>query len=145
MIINSEMKIMLIIKEMYLWGKKRSSSSHMQCNSMHFWHPLGYVLSDWMAFKINFMHLCLNQLKWFKSVYCVNMKCCAVYHVHLIWSCPFLSSSGGLEELSVARRLPKAYSTGFIGCVKDMIVDGVQLHLVEDALNSPKILHCSAK
>uniref|UniRef100_A0A9J8CLT3 Agrin n=1 Tax=Cyprinus carpio carpio TaxID=630221 RepID=A0A9J8CLT3_CYPCA len=52
---------------------------------------------------------------------------------------------GGLEELSVARRLPKAYSTGFIGCVKDMIVDGVQLHLVEDALNSPKILHCSAK
>uniref|UniRef100_A0A8C2G6W3 Agrin n=1 Tax=Cyprinus carpio TaxID=7962 RepID=A0A8C2G6W3_CYPCA len=52
---------------------------------------------------------------------------------------------GGLEELSVARRLPKAYGTGFIGCVKDMIVDGVQLHLVEDALNSPKILHCSAK
>uniref|UniRef100_A0A673M1Y2 Agrin n=1 Tax=Sinocyclocheilus rhinocerous TaxID=307959 RepID=A0A673M1Y2_9TELE len=52
---------------------------------------------------------------------------------------------GGLEELSVARRLPKAYSTGFVGCVKDMIVDGVQLHLVEDALNSPKILHCSAK
>uniref|UniRef100_A0A8C1R3F5 Agrin n=1 Tax=Cyprinus carpio TaxID=7962 RepID=A0A8C1R3F5_CYPCA len=40
---------------------------------------------------------------------------------------------GGLEELSVARRLPKAYSTGFIGCVKDMIVDGVQLHLVEDS------------
>ncbi|XP_067228326.1 agrin isoform X1 [Chanodichthys erythropterus] len=52
---------------------------------------------------------------------------------------------GGLEELSVARRLPKAYSTGFIGCVKDVIVDGVELHLVEDALNSPKILHCSAK
>uniref|UniRef100_A0A671PS38 Agrin n=1 Tax=Sinocyclocheilus anshuiensis TaxID=1608454 RepID=A0A671PS38_9TELE len=52
---------------------------------------------------------------------------------------------GGLEELSVARRLHKAYSTGFVGCVKDMIVDGVQLHLVEDALNSPKILHCSAK
>uniref|UniRef100_A0A8B9H3K8 Agrin n=1 Tax=Astyanax mexicanus TaxID=7994 RepID=A0A8B9H3K8_ASTMX len=52
---------------------------------------------------------------------------------------------GGLEELSVARRLPKAYSTGFMGCVKDVIVDGVDLHLVEDALNSPKILHCSAK
>ncbi|XP_067302342.1 agrin isoform X3 [Pseudorasbora parva] len=52
---------------------------------------------------------------------------------------------GGLEELSVARRLPKAYSTGFVGCVKDVIVDGVELHLVEDALNSPKILHCSAK
>uniref|UniRef100_A0A8C1I0U8 Agrin n=1 Tax=Cyprinus carpio carpio TaxID=630221 RepID=A0A8C1I0U8_CYPCA len=52
---------------------------------------------------------------------------------------------GGLEELSVTRRLPKAYSTGFVGCVKDVIVDGVELHLVEDALNSPKILHCSAK
>ncbi|XP_031422229.1 agrin isoform X3 [Clupea harengus] len=52
---------------------------------------------------------------------------------------------GGLEELSAARRLPKAYSTGFVGCVKDVTVDGVELHLVEDALNSPKILHCSAK
>ncbi|XP_076133453.1 agrin [Alosa pseudoharengus] len=52
---------------------------------------------------------------------------------------------GGLEELAVARRLPKAYSTGFVGCVKDMTVDGVELHLVEDALNSPKILHCTAK
>ncbi|XP_056589728.1 agrin isoform X3 [Triplophysa dalaica] len=52
---------------------------------------------------------------------------------------------GGLEELTVARRLPKAYSTGFVGCVRDVIVDGVELHLVEDALNSPKILHCSAK
>ncbi|XP_047662867.1 agrin isoform X7 [Tachysurus fulvidraco] len=52
---------------------------------------------------------------------------------------------GGLEDMAVARRLPKAYSTGFVGCVKDVIVDGVDLHLVEDALNSPKILHCSAK
>ncbi|KAG7472748.1 hypothetical protein MATL_G00112170 [Megalops atlanticus] len=52
---------------------------------------------------------------------------------------------GGLEESSVARRLPKAYSTGFVGCVKDVTVDGVELHLVEDALNNPKILHCSAK
>ncbi|XP_055078833.1 agrin isoform X2 [Periophthalmus magnuspinnatus] len=51
---------------------------------------------------------------------------------------------GGLEELSVARRLPKAYSTGFVGCIKDVVVDGVELHLVEDALNSPQILHCSA-
>ncbi|XP_061592745.1 agrin-like [Cololabis saira] len=51
---------------------------------------------------------------------------------------------GGLEELSAARRLPKAYSTGFVGCIKDVVVDGVELHLVEDALNSPKILHCSA-
>ncbi|XP_067095244.1 LOW QUALITY PROTEIN: agrin-like [Osmerus mordax] len=51
---------------------------------------------------------------------------------------------GGLEELAVARRLPKAYSTGFVGCVKDVLVDGLELHLVEDALNSPKILHCSS-
>ncbi|XP_034733623.1 agrin isoform X4 [Etheostoma cragini] len=51
---------------------------------------------------------------------------------------------GGLEELAVARRLPKAYSTGFVGCIKDAVVDGVELHLVEDALNSPRILHCSA-
>uniref|UniRef100_A0A8C4HVF3 Agrin n=1 Tax=Dicentrarchus labrax TaxID=13489 RepID=A0A8C4HVF3_DICLA len=51
---------------------------------------------------------------------------------------------GGLEELAVARRLPKAYSTGFVGCIKDVVVDGVELHLVEDALNSPQILHCSA-
>lgn len=55
-----------------------------------------------------------------------------------------MSPSGGLEELVVARRLPKAYSTGFVGCIKDVVVDGVELHLVEDALNSPKILHCSA-
>ncbi|CAL8361994.1 unnamed protein product [Arctogadus glacialis] len=52
--------------------------------------------------------------------------------------------SRGLEELAVARRLPKAYSTGFMGCMKDVLVDGVELHLVEDALNSPQILHCSA-
>ncbi|KAM4572007.1 agrin isoform 3-T3 [Fundulus diaphanus] len=51
---------------------------------------------------------------------------------------------GGLEELAVARRLPKAYSTGFVGCIKDVVVDGMEVHLVEDALNSPKILHCSA-
>ncbi|KAG7276331.1 hypothetical protein CRUP_032386 [Coryphaenoides rupestris] len=37
--------------------------------------------------------------------------------------------SGGLEELAVARRLPKAYSTGFVGCMKDVLVDGVELHL----------------
>lgn len=53
-------------------------------------------------------------------------------------------SSGGLEELAVARRLPKAYSTGFVGCIKDVVVDGVELHLVEDALNGPQILQCSA-
>uniref|UniRef100_A0A4W5QM83 Agrin n=1 Tax=Hucho hucho TaxID=62062 RepID=A0A4W5QM83_9TELE len=33
---------------------------------------------------------------------------------------------GGLEELVVTRRLPKAYSTGFVGCVKDVVVDGME-------------------
>lgn len=40
--------------------------------------------------------------------------------------------------------MPKAYSTGFVGCIKDVVVDGMELHLVEDALNSPHILQCSA-
>nr|XP_014340062.1 PREDICTED: agrin [Latimeria chalumnae] len=52
---------------------------------------------------------------------------------------------GGIEKLSVAHKLPKAYSTGFVGCIKDVVVDRQELHLVEDALNNPTILHCSAK
>ncbi|XP_061458105.1 agrin isoform X2 [Rhineura floridana] len=52
---------------------------------------------------------------------------------------------GGLEKLSVAHKLPKAYSTGYIGCIRDVVVDRQELHLVEDALNNPTILHCSAK
>ncbi|XP_058858363.1 agrin isoform X6 [Acipenser ruthenus] len=52
---------------------------------------------------------------------------------------------GGLERLSVAHKLHKAYSTGFMGCMKEVIVDSQELHLVEDALNNPKILHCSSK
>uniref|UniRef100_A0A803TYX3 Agrin n=1 Tax=Anolis carolinensis TaxID=28377 RepID=A0A803TYX3_ANOCA len=52
---------------------------------------------------------------------------------------------GGLEKLSVAHKLPKAYSTGFIGCIRDVVVDRQELHLVEDALNNPTILQCSAK
>lgn len=67
---------------------------------------------------------------------CMYMCVCVFMSLH--------SSSGGLEVLGVARRLPKAYSTGFVGCIKDVVVDGVDVHLVEDALNSPKILHCSA-
>ena len=67
--------------------------------------------------------------------------CCRV--ITLLTSAS-VSPPGGLEELAVTRRLPKAYSTGFVGCVKDVVVDGVELHLVEDALNTPKILHCSA-
>ncbi|XP_074916320.1 agrin isoform X8 [Chelonoidis abingdonii] len=52
---------------------------------------------------------------------------------------------GGIEKLSVAHKLHKAYSTGFIGCIRDVIVDRQELHLVEDALNNQTILHCSAK
>uniref|UniRef100_A0A8D0BR09 Agrin n=1 Tax=Salvator merianae TaxID=96440 RepID=A0A8D0BR09_SALMN len=52
---------------------------------------------------------------------------------------------GGMEKLSVAYKLPKAYSTGYVGCIRDVVVDRQELHLVEDALNNPTILHCSAK
>lgn len=55
------------------------------------------------------------------------------------------SLTGGLEKLSVAHKLPKAYTTGYIGCIRDVVVDRQELHLVEDALNNPTILHCSAK
>ncbi|TRZ02482.1 hypothetical protein DNTS_030304 [Danionella cerebrum] len=55
------------------------------------------------------------------------------------------SSPLGATQLDTDGALWLAYSTGFIGCVRDVLVDGVELHLVEDALNSPKILHCSAK
>lgn len=75
------------------------------------------------------------------SVFKVSCFECESVCVLIPCVCP---SPGGLEELAVARRLPKAYSTGFMGCIKDVVVDGVDVHLVEDALNSPKILHCSA-
>ncbi|NXO13306.1 AGRIN protein, partial [Oriolus oriolus] len=52
---------------------------------------------------------------------------------------------GGLDKPSVPHRLPKAFSTGFIGCMRDVLVDRRELHLLEDALNRPRILHCSAK
>lgn len=74
----------------------------------------------------------------------MRVLCTALLLIHPFINLRLRLPSGGLEELAVARRLPKAYSTGFVGCVKDVVVDGVELHLVEDALNSPKILHCSA-
>ncbi|XP_050838696.1 agrin [Serinus canaria] len=52
---------------------------------------------------------------------------------------------GGLDKLSVPQRLPKAFSTGFVGCMRDVLVDRRELHLLEDALNQPRILHCSAQ
>ncbi|XP_056364427.1 agrin [Oenanthe melanoleuca] len=52
---------------------------------------------------------------------------------------------GGLDKPSVPPRLPKAFSTGFVGCMRDVRVDRRELHLAEDALNQPRILHCSSK
>ncbi|XP_068096834.1 agrin isoform X5 [Hyperolius riggenbachi] len=52
---------------------------------------------------------------------------------------------GGVEKLSVSYKLHKAYSTSFIGCIKDVLIDRKELHIVEDAVNSPPILYCSAK
>uniref|UniRef100_F7CAL5 Agrin n=1 Tax=Ornithorhynchus anatinus TaxID=9258 RepID=F7CAL5_ORNAN len=52
---------------------------------------------------------------------------------------------GGVEKLTVTHRLPKAYGTGYIGCIRDVLVDGRELHLVGDAVNKPTILQCSAK
>uniref|UniRef100_A0A8C5SXB1 Agrin n=1 Tax=Laticauda laticaudata TaxID=8630 RepID=A0A8C5SXB1_LATLA len=52
---------------------------------------------------------------------------------------------GGLEKLSLAHKLPKSFLTGFVGCIRDVVVDRQELHLVEDALNNPTILHCAAK
>uniref|UniRef100_A0A8C3RA74 Agrin n=1 Tax=Cyanoderma ruficeps TaxID=181631 RepID=A0A8C3RA74_9PASS len=52
---------------------------------------------------------------------------------------------GGLDKASARPRLPKAFSTAFVGCMRDVQVDRRELHLLEDALNQPRILHCSAK
>nr|XP_020832364.1 agrin isoform X1 [Phascolarctos cinereus] len=51
---------------------------------------------------------------------------------------------GGLEKLTVAHSLPKAYSTGFVGCLRGVVVGQKELHLVEDALHKPALRHCSA-
>ncbi|KAL7978676.1 hypothetical protein Chor_010719 [Crotalus horridus] len=52
---------------------------------------------------------------------------------------------GGLEKLGVAHKLPKSFLTGFVGCLRDVVVDRQELHLVEDALNNPAISHCAAQ
>ncbi|XP_029434147.1 LOW QUALITY PROTEIN: agrin [Rhinatrema bivittatum] len=52
---------------------------------------------------------------------------------------------GGIEKLGVSYKLPKAYSTGFVGCMKEVLVDQLELHLVEDAMNHPTVLYCLAK
>ncbi|MBV99323.1 Agrin, partial [Eschrichtius robustus] len=41
---------------------------------------------------------------------------------------------GGLEKLPVGQALPKAYGTGFVGCLRDVVVGRRPLHLLEDAV-----------
>lgn len=40
--------------------------------------------------------------------------------------------------------LPKAYSTGFVGCLRDVVVGRRPLHLLEDALARPALRPCPA-
>ncbi|XP_057605475.1 agrin isoform X2 [Hippopotamus amphibius kiboko] len=51
---------------------------------------------------------------------------------------------GGLEKLPVGLALPKAYSTGFVGCLRDVVVGRRPLHLLEDAVTKPELWPCPA-
>nr|KAF6503769.1 agrin [Rousettus aegyptiacus] len=51
---------------------------------------------------------------------------------------------GGLEKLPVGQALPKAYGTGFVGCLRDVVVGQRPLHLLEDAVARPALRPCSA-
>ncbi|XP_075405699.1 agrin [Tenrec ecaudatus] len=51
---------------------------------------------------------------------------------------------GGLEKLPPGQGLPKAYSTGFVGCLRDVVVGQRPLHLLEDAVSKPRLRPCSA-
>ncbi|KAM5126571.1 LOW QUALITY PROTEIN: agrin-like [Callospermophilus lateralis] len=46
---------------------------------------------------------------------------------------------GGLQKLPVGQALPKAYGTGFVGCLRDVVVGQHPLHLLEDALTKPEL------
>ncbi|KAM5125370.1 LOW QUALITY PROTEIN: agrin-like [Callospermophilus lateralis] len=46
---------------------------------------------------------------------------------------------GGLQKLPVGQALPKAYGTGFVGCLRDVVVGQCPLHLLEDALTKPEL------
>ncbi|NXO71347.1 AGRIN protein, partial [Phainopepla nitens] len=52
---------------------------------------------------------------------------------------------GGLPKASVPPRLPKAFSTGFVGCMRDVLLERRELQLLQDALGRPRIQHCAAK
>uniref|UniRef100_G3RG80 Agrin n=1 Tax=Gorilla gorilla gorilla TaxID=9595 RepID=G3RG80_GORGO len=49
---------------------------------------------------------------------------------------------GGLPELPVGPALPKAYGTGFVGCLRDVVVGRHPLHLLEDAVTKPELQPC---
>ncbi|XP_070111724.1 agrin isoform X14 [Equus caballus] len=49
---------------------------------------------------------------------------------------------GGLEKLPVGQALPKAYGTGFVGCLRDVVVGRRPLHLLEDAVSRPELRPC---
>ncbi|XP_010625959.1 agrin isoform X3 [Fukomys damarensis] len=49
---------------------------------------------------------------------------------------------GGLQNLPMGQVLPKAYSTGFVGCLRDVVVSGRPLHLLEDAVTRPELRPC---
>lgn len=49
---------------------------------------------------------------------------------------------GGLQKLPVGQALPKAYGTGFVGCLRDVVVGHHQLHLLEDAVTKPELRPC---
>ncbi|XP_011886523.1 PREDICTED: agrin isoform X3 [Cercocebus atys] len=51
---------------------------------------------------------------------------------------------GGLPELPVGPALPKAYGTGFVGCLRDVVVGQRPLHLLEDAITKPELRPCPA-
>lgn len=40
--------------------------------------------------------------------------------------------------------LPKAYGTGFVGCLRDVVVGRRPLHLLEDAVTRPELRPCPA-
>lgn len=52
--------------------------------------------------------------------------------------------AGGLEKLPVGPALPKAYGTGFVGCLRDVVVGRRPLHLLEDAVTKPELRPCRA-
>lgn len=55
-----------------------------------------------------------------------------------------MSPAGGLEKLPVGPALPKAYGTGFVGCLRDVVVGRRPLHLLEDAVTKPPLRPCAA-